>query len=280
MLIDCHTHSRNSFDADNDTVIERCERAIQLGLDAMAITDHCEVNRFYEKEQYIIDFEQKYDDYGFGKAYENSMEEVTVAKEIYKNRLNLICGIELGQPLADPEVTEKILSDNRLDFVIASMHEMPKHDDFAFLEYTKENVPKLLEKNFEEILKIAKWGRYDVLGHITYALRYIQGEYGIEVDMKPYDDVIEEIFKAVIDCGKGIEINTSGLRQKYGDTFPTLPYVKLYRQLGGEIITIGSDAHSTADLAKGVNDGIEIAKQAGFDKITYFKGRTPYFLNI
>ena len=52
MIIDCHTHSRNSFDADNDTVKERCQRAIQLGLDAMAITDHCEVNRFYEKEYY------------------------------------------------------------------------------------------------------------------------------------------------------------------------------------------------------------------------------------
>ena len=280
MLIDCHTHSRNSFDADNDTVIERCERAMQLGLDAMAITDHCEVNRFYEKEHYIIDFEQKYDDYCFGKAYESSMAEITAAKEIYKDKLNLICGIELGQPLSDMDVTEKILSDSRLDFVIASMHEMPKHDDFAFLEYTKENVPGLLEKNFGEILKIAKWGKYDVLGHITYALRYIQGEYGIEVDMNPYTDAIEAIFRAVIENGKGIEINTSGLRQKYGDTFPTLQYVKLYRQLGGEIITIGSDAHSTADLAKGVSQGIEIAKQAGFDKIAYFKGRKPYFLSI
>lgn len=280
MIIDCHTHTRNSFDADNDTVIERCERAIQLGLDAMAVTDHCEVNRFYEKEHYKIDYEQKYDDYGFCKAFENSMAETTAAKEIYNDKFNLICGLELGQPLADMEVTEHILSDKRLDFVIASMHEMPGHDDFAFLDYSQEDVPALLEQDFNEILKIAKWGKFDVLGHITYALRYIQGNQNIPVDMTPYQDIIREILKTVIEKGKGIEINTSGLRQKFGDTFPSLEYIKLYRELGGEILTVGSDSHTTADLAKGVKEGIEIAAQAGFRKIAYFKERKPYFINI
>ncbi len=280
MIIDCHTHSRNSFDADNDTVIERCERAIQLGLDAMAITDHCEVNRYFDKEHYTIDFEQKYDDYGFKSAFEASMDETDAAKDLFNGKFNLICGLELGQPLSDLDVTEKILSDKRLDFVIASMHELPKHDDFAFIEYSEKNVSMLLEKNFNEILKIAQWGKYDVLGHITYALRYIQGEQGIQVDMSPYRDIIAEIFKAVIQNGKGIEINTSGLRQKYGDTFPSLEYVKLYRELGGEIITVGSDCHKTADLAKGTAEGIQLAKQAGFDKIAYFINRKPYFLNI
>lgn len=280
MIIDCHTHTRNSFDADNDTVIERCERAIQLGLDAMAVTDHCEVNRFFDKDHYKIDYEQKYDDYGFNKAFENSMAETTAAKELYSGKLNLICGLELGQPLADIEVTEKILEDKRLDFVIASMHEMPGHDDFAFLDYSKEDVPALLEQDFNEILKIAKWGKFDVLGHITYALRYIQGNQNIPVDMTPYQDIIREIFKTVIEKGKGIEINTSGLRQKFGDTFPSLEYIKLYRELGGEILTVGSDSHTTADLAKGVKEGIEIAAQAGFTTITYFKERKPYFINI
>lgn len=280
MIIDCHTHTRNSFDADNDTVIERCERAIQLGLDAMAVTDHCEVNRFFDKDHYKINYEQKYDDYGFNKAFENSMAETTAAKGLYSGKLNLICGLELGQPLADMEVTEQILSDKRLDFVIASMHEMPGHDDFAFLDYSKEDVPALLEQDFNEILKIAKWGKFDVLGHITYALRYIQGNQNIPVDMTPYQDIIREIFKTVIEKGKGIEINTSGLRQKFGDTFPSLEYIKLYRELGGEILTVGSDSHTTADLAKGVKEGIEIAAQAGFTAITYFKERKPYFINI
>lgn len=280
MIIDCHTHTHNSFDADNDTVAGRCERAIRLGLDAMAITDHCEVNRYYEKEHYNFDHEPKYTDYGFKNAFENSMSEVTLAKEQYGDKLNLICGIEMGQPLSDIETTEKILNDRRLDFVIASMHEMPGYDDFAFLEYSEDNVPELMEKNFREILKIAAWGKYDVLGHITYALRYIQGEQGIPVDLKPYDDIIAEIFKKVIEAGKGIEINTSGLRQKYGGTFPPPEYIKLYHDMGGEIITIGSDCHTNADLGMGTAEGIEIARQAGFERIAYFKGRKPYFINI
>ncbi|MGN1480717.1 histidinol-phosphatase HisJ family protein [Porcipelethomonas sp.] len=280
MLIDCHTHSRNSFDADNDTVRERCERAIELGLDAMAVTDHCEVNRYYEKEHYHITEEKKYNDYGFKNAFESSMNEIEQAKEEYSGRLNLICGTELGQATSDTAVSDMILSDKRLDYVIASMHELPGHDDFAFLDYSKENVPKLMEKNFNEILKLCQWNKFDILGHLTYALRYIQGEQKINVDMSPYMDIIAEIFRTIIKNGKGIEINTSGLRQAYGKTFPSYEYIKLYRDLGGEIITLGSDCHRTADLAKGISEGIELAKSAGFEKIAYYKKHEPHFLTI
>ena len=229
MIIDCHTHSRNSSDADNDTVIERCERAAQLGLAAMAVTDHCEVNRYFEKARYKIDYEQKYDEYGFKKSFENSMAEISSAKELYSGKVNLICGVELGQPLSDIETAENILSDTRLDFVIGSMHELPGHDDFAFLDYSHENIPNLLEEYFNEIYKMCKWGKFDVLGHLTYALRYIQGEQNIKVDMKPYEEIIRQILKTIIQNGCGIEINTSGLYQKYGKTFPDFKYIKLYR---------------------------------------------------
>lgn len=280
MIIDCHTHSRNSFDAHNDTVRERCQRAIQLGLDAMAITDHCEVNRFYEKEHYHITVKKEYDDYGFKKAYEASMEEVTMAKEEFSGKLNLICGIELGQANADETVTDLILSDKRLDFVIGSMHELPGHDDFAFLDYSKENVPELMEENFREMLKLCITDKFDVLGHLTYALRYIEGNQKIPVDLSVYEEIIAEIFKTVIKNGKGIEINTSGLRQAYGKTFPSYEYIKLYKDLGGKIITLGSDCHSTADLAKGIPEGIELARKAGFDKIAFYINREPHFIKI
>ena len=251
LIIDCHTHSRNSFDADNDTVKERCQRAIQLKLDAMAITDHCEVNRFYEKEYYHITEKKEYDDYGFKRAYEASMEEISQAKDEFAGKLNLICGIELGQATADTAV-----------------------------DYSKENVPKLMEENFTEILKLCQWNKFDVLGHLTYALRYIQGNQKIQVDMSPYNEIIAEIFKTIIKNGKGIEINTSGLRQAYGKTFPSYEYIKLYKDLGGEIITLGSDCHSTADLAKGIPEGIELAREAGFRQIAYYKNRQPHFLKI
>ena len=101
--------------------------------------------------------------------------------------------------------------------MIASLHELPDKLDFYFLDYAEEDVDSLLETYFSELLKIAKWGYFDVLGHITYPLRYIEGDAGISVDMGKYLDSIAEIFKAVISNGKGIELNTSGYRQSYGE---------------------------------------------------------------
>lgn len=280
LIIDCHTHSRNSSDADNDTVRERCIKAMEIGLDAMAITDHCEINRFYEKSHYNITKPLIYDEFGFEKGFRASISETCEAKDEFKGKFNLICGVELGQATYDTTLADKILLDERIDFVIGSVHELPNHEDFAFLDYSKEDIPKLMEENFQEVLKLCKWNGFDVLGHLTYALRYIEGEYGCEVDLKPYKDIIAEIFKTIIKNGKGIEINSSGLRQKYKKAFPDLEFVKLYKDLGGEILSVGSDCHKTSDLAAGIPKAIEIAKAAGFEKIAYFKKRKPYFINI
>ena len=117
-------------------------------------------------------------------------------------------------------------------------------------------------------------------GKMTYTLRYIEGDHGIHVDMKHYEEIIRESFKLLIQNGKGIEINTSGLRQKYGKTFPDLYWVKIYRELGGEIISLGSDSHCAADIGKGIAEGAEIARDAGFDYLCFFKERKPNFIKI
>ena len=78
----------------------------------------------------------------------------------------------------------------------------------------------------------------------------------------------------------GIEINVSGLRQKYGKPLPDLGYVKLYKALGGEILTIGSDAHCTADIGRDISAGVEMAQAAGFKYLTYFKKHEPKFIKI
>lgn len=277
-MIDCHTHTSNSPDAKN-TVPELCEQAIALGLDVLAITEHCEVNRYYGIEYYNA-APNGYDTYNFDLSFEASMKDNAMAKQEYHDRLNIISGIELGQATHDFELAEKIISDERLDFVIGSMHQLPNYDDFAFIDYNEINIPSLLLENYLEVLKLCKWGKFDVLGHLTYTLRYIVGNYDISVDMKPYEEIIAECFRVLINKGKGIEINTSGLRQTYGRTFPDFNYIKLYKDLGGEILTIGSDSHSTHDLAKGIPEGIELARLAGFASICYFKKRKPYFVNL
>lgn len=281
-LADLHTHTNFSPDAES-TPEQMCDRAAELGLAAYAITDHCDCNFWYPLENCESTTTTDAEMYGAEKYANASIDCQTALKEKYSGRLNLLCGIELGQPLQNPERAEEIASRPELDFIIGSHHQNAGENDFYWIEYDKldsSEIYRLLDDYFCQVYEMSKWGKFDVLGHLTYPLRYICGEYGIDIDMKRYDDVIREIFCTLIHSGKGIEINTSGLRQKYGLTFPTLDYIKLYRELGGEIITLGSDAHCAADIGKGIFEGAELAKAAGFKYISYFKERKPMFMRL
>ena len=98
---------------------------------------------------------------------------------------------------------------------------------------------------------------FDVLAHLTYCLRYMKQRDGIEPDISRFDELIAESFRALIEKGRGIEINTSGIRQGFGDCFPDLKYARLFRDLGGEILSIGSDAHRVEDIGSDIEKGIE-----------------------
>lgn len=279
-LIDCHTHTHFSVDSEADPR-EMLEKACSLGLAAYAVTDHAECNRWYSKEHYADDPTYPY--YDFGEDFERSVTAVAKLKEEYKDRLDVICGIEMGQATHNFEIAEKIVSDSRLDFVIGSMHQLPRTEDFAFLDYdtmSTGDLYTLAEKYFIEIHKLCRWGKFDVLGHLTYMLRYIKCRGGIDLDISRFDDIIEESLRCLAEKGKGIEINTSGYRQGYGNSFPDLKYVKLFRDLGGEIISIGSDAHTVEDLGDSIEKGIQTAFDAGFTRICVFKKRKPCFMDI
>ena len=142
-LTDCHTHTQFSVDSEAD--IEKCiERAMELGLAAYAVTDHCECNRWYSQEHYPD--ETTYPYFNFGRDFENSLSAVTALKEKYRGRLNLICGVEMGQATHDFGIAEKIVSDPRLDFVLASMHQLPKTEDFCFIDYSQYSMDGIYDQ--------------------------------------------------------------------------------------------------------------------------------------
>lgn len=277
MLMDLHSHSKNSPDADH-SVMDMCNQAKSLGLSAYAITDHfeCKNDNWYDKKsdgtKIILA--------SFKDIFENSMKDIEEAKNNFGDSIEIISGIELGEPVQNYERATKYATDERLDFVIASDHEVGNHEDFYFLDYEKEDINRLMTMYFDEIYDICKWNKFDVLGHLTLPLRYITGENGIKVDMKPYMDKIRESFKILVQNGKGIEINTSGLRQKLGDFLPSFEYVKMFRELGGEVLTIGSDSHCKEDIGKGIKEGMEMARHAGFKYMCYFKKHKPTFVKI
>lgn len=281
-LIDCHTHTQYSMDSDAD-IIEMIERAKALNLSAYAVTDHCECNFWYPEEHYSAEEAVFAHDYfNYSRDFENSISAVTALKEKYTD-FNLICGIEMGQAMLDTEAAGKIVSDPRLDFVIASVHQIKNEQDFYYINYdnmTMNEIYNLLERYFIEVYELCKWGKFDVIGHLTYCIRYMKMRNGINPDLSRFDEIIAESFRELAKKGKGIEINTSGIRQKCGHPFPSLKYVKLFHDMGGEVLSIGSDAHTVEDLGANISECIEIAKTAGFNHICYFKNRTPYFLDI
>ena len=281
-LMDCHTHTQFSVDSEAD--INACvERAAELGLDAYAITDHCECDAWYPAEHYSAEESKFHEKTDYKADYEASVAAVTALKEKYAGRLNLICGSELGQILFDRDAAQVVCSDKRVDFIIGSAHRIHGEKDFYFIDYTKldmDGIYDLLGRYFKEVYELSQTGLFDVIGHITYCLRYMKQRHGICPDISRFDDIIAETFRTLAHSGRGIEINTSGLRQGFGATFPDLKYLKMYRELGGEILTIGSDAHTVDDIGANVSDGAELAKEAGFRYLTYFRERKANFIKI
>ena len=267
-ILDTHVHSNFSFDGDNSPR-EIIERALELGLCALTFTDHIDVSDYY------------------GSYYKQSELMPKGAVEIpkiiteYNDKISLGFGAELGQFMQNPELAGQLIADFKLDFVIGSVHEVRGYRDFYYLNYNELDVPLLLELYFNEMLETAQSADIDVLGHLTYPLRYITGNYKIAVDLNKYAEIIHEIFKVAVSRNIGLEINTSGLR-KPGNmgTFPGIEHVKLFRELGGEILTIGSDAHRVSDLGAGFTDAVKIAKAAGFRQTAYFINRKPIFIDL
>ena len=279
LLTDCHTHTEISPDSSAALSV-MCRKAQELGLQAYAVPDHIELCRYYPQGYYQTQPRNEEDFFDYAARWEQSMQQNLLAKALLSDKLHFISGIELGEPNADFSLAESLYQDKRLDFVIASLHELPDKLDFYFLDYQQEDAESLLETYFQILLEISRKDCFDVLGHVTYPLRYIAGEAGIRINMQKYRDMLAECFKAVIQNQKGIELNTSGYRQKYGKPFPDADLLKLYHDLGGRILTLGSDAHTPQDLGGGIAQGTELAKACGFEKICFFLRHEPHFINL
>jgi histidinol-phosphatase (PHP family) len=263
---DAHLHTNYSPDADVEATFERyLEHAQKIGLKGLTFTDHVDFDSVDDLFKTIID----YDTY-FKRAKE----------AIQKTHLEVGIGVEIGdQPHVRNDI-KKLVNRYDFDFVIGSIHYLDGLDfyngDF-FKGYTQH---QNYQRYFEGVLEsVTNFEDYDVFGHIDYITRY-GGYDNFDKHLKDYHPIIEEILKIIIKKNKGIEINTSGLRNHLDITHPNLEILKMYKRLGGSIITIGSDAHQVLDLAKGYDEAIRLLKIAGFKQISIFKKRKPIFIDI
>jgi histidinol-phosphatase (PHP family) len=132
---------------------------------------------------------------------------------------------------------------------------------------------------FEELLQVARSGLGDVLGHLDLVKRYGTAHYG-PFDPATFEDEIRAVLRAMIDGGLALEVNTSGFRQGVGEPYPGLAVLRWYRELGGEVLTVGSDAHHKDDLGTGIPEVLDLVRVAGFRAVAGFEGRQVRWVDL
>jgi len=266
---DIHNHSEHSF--DGKFPVERmCRAAGEQGIDVFAITDHFEANE-WGKRDYVTAISQSYSD---------------IAEQKSRQSLILLAGIELGQQLEGPEGAAWLLSHFSWDLVIGSLHNTSGDEDFYYMDFsqmTAGEVEAAFYKYYLELLEMAEKGDFDTLAHITYPYRYLnkaREKRDIPLSPERFDQEADRIFEALISRGKALELNTGSIMRSKEDWELNRKYLKRYRALGGEYVTVGSDAHSPEHVGRGLREAESLLREAGFSRTVYYVNRQPVLAEI
>lgn len=271
-MIKADFHMHTSFSADSQAdAREMIQGAIDKGLQTICITDHMDADFPY--------YEELGED-PFHLDMESYIQGLSRVREEFADKIDVRIGIELGLQTHLKERYQKLVDSYPFDFVIGSVHLVKGKDPYFRDAYGDVSDAQLYQDAFEETLANIKVDPpTDILGHIDYVVRY--GKYQEkEYSYQQYADIIDEILRNVIAQGKGIELNTAGF--KYGLPFgnPHPDVIRRYRELGGEIITVGADGHKPEHVAYDFHRVSEILKNCGFKYYTEFKGRKPIFKEL
>lgn len=258
MVFDYHLHSHFSADSKM-TMEELCQTAIQKGLAEIAITDHHDIDYQDDTIEFLID-KDKY------------LREIEKMQAKYAGKLIIKKGIEMGLQTDILKEAEEYLADD-FDFIIASIHTVEKADLYNGDFFKGYKQWEAYIKYLKTVLEVVKrYDKYSVLGHLDIIRRY--GDFESQPKLLENEEaaqIIENILKIIISKNKGLEVNTSGYRLDGKNPLPSFDILKLYYELGGRILTIGSDSHKTGDIARKFDYTIARLKKIGFKKLSTFK---------
>lgn len=267
ILADCHLHSHHS--ADSDASMESMiEAGIAAGLKTMCFTEHNDfempVLPEFSPDVWLLNTD-------------SYLYELIQLKEKYADKIHLLFGVEIG-------FQEKCMRQDAIyaksydfDFIIGSTHIVNGQDPYYPEFFEGKDPEDAFRSYFEDELKnIKKHSNFDVYGHLDYIVRYGKNP-AAAYDYSRHADLFDEILKTLLDKGKGIELNTGGIDKGMTEFHPCTQILKRYRELGGEIITIGSDAHSPEKVGKHFDKACECLKSCGFEYYSIFEKRSPEF---
>lgn len=271
MLWDTHMHTHFSGDSEADPK-DMIRAAKALGLSGICFTDHLDLDFPDEPELFLMDVDQYIEEM-------NTLVSHTQQGGTTKP-LEMRIGIELGLQPHLAEKHRKLTASHPFDFVIGSSHVVHGKDPYYPAFYQNKAEDEAYAEYFSSILEnIAVFDDFDVYGHLDYVVRYGPNKNKF-YSYEKFADIIDEILRALIARGKGIELNTAGFKYGLGHPNPTEAVIKRYRELGGEIITIGSDAHALEHVGFDFAKVPGILTDAGFRYFTVYKNRKPQFLRL
>jgi histidinol-phosphatase (PHP family) len=267
MRADYHVHSEFSSDCDAP-LTSIFERAVELGLDGLAVTDHLDPGFPRNDGTFELDL----------PGY---LRVLTGYRNTGWKGLEIRTGIELGlQPTMADEI-RSVMARNELDFVIGSQHCVGGcefFDDSFFIGKRKEQAHR---EYFEELYRnLEMFEGISVIGHMDFFRRYGRSVYGREhmiVDYDAHMDIIDAILKLAVERGVGLELNTSANRLGLGHFHPDPVILRHYLILGGEILTLGSDCHDPSEIAWCFDGCMDLLKDIGFRYVCSFNGCRPEF---
>lgn len=265
---DFHTHTGFSDDCEFPMYV-MIQAAIDQGIECLAITDHYDPDYPDRSLPFDLDLD-KY------------IPALDAASERYEGRIEIAKGIELGIRDGSYDKCNAAVAMTDFDVVIGSFHayrDRKKEKDIAISvwDFSDRDMVKFLEDFYIYMYECLRaYKNYDILGHFSIMDRYSGGLR----DYEPYKDIIDEILKLMIVDGKALEINTSSYAYKMECSLPRESILRRYRELGGNMITFGSDAHAPYNLRSHFDEAGDLARSLGFRSYCTFKGRKPLFHSL
>ncbi len=266
IIADYHMHSHHSGDSEAP-MEEMIESAIAKGLSEICFTEHMDLDYpalpDLPPEPFTLDV----------PSYK---EELFSLRDKYKDTITLRFGIEIGMQQQVASDNLAVAKSDSFDFIIASQHLVDKADPYYRDFWERDSVENIMNRFFESTLEnIRLFPDFDVLGHLDYIARYVP-EGDTTYSYERFKDKIEPILQWLVDNDKGLDVNSKVLA--YSDTLPPNPCpeaLKRFKELGGKIITFGSDAHNPDKVGCCFDQIRKIAMDAGFTEYYTFEGRKP-----
>ena len=271
-FVDMHTHSRNSHDA-RFPIAEMCEAGVAAGVKIMAVTDHCDTFLCRDDENLDI--------------YTNIAEshrEIAETQEIFGDKIKLLRGIEIGEGFWFPEKVKELISSLDYDVIIGSVHavESPLTEgktgmqrafsQIAWENVSEEEIADFFDRYFDDLLRCVTEQDMDIMAHLGCVKAYILRKKGLNVDLHPYEGKIERVFEKIIERKIAMEVNTSP-KKDLGILYPDEWIIRKYREMGGELITVASDAHHPTKVGHSFSEISEMLREMGFEYACYYENR-------